>query len=297
MFRILIFLKSFYSWTIIPTLQDLRGLKYVEARLGGKFHPIPHLLSPGSHGRTYLHSIESLDDADSDLIFASSTPLGNLSVAMNHHDVSILDDIGWISIGPGSDLVSEFGAVDVVRDQIILGSTDDWFLTHWCATNTITKISTRLGVVAGFASTPKVFSTVSVSVGSIHTTASLIFEPIEYVLRGPTALFEEIYSSIGNSQISGIDRVFFGSCSRIIGHLPVIRFIHFTDSDNHEHIIKPYEYVRRISNTNDVCELLISDHRETAMGSDLLFNPLRLQGVHFRATSDHILLCGGQISH
>lgn len=54
----------------------------------------------------------------------------------------------------------------------------------------------------------------------------------------------------------------------------------------------PDDYTQPVDGEHDICDLLIAPARNAvAVHTAFKFNPLLLQGVNFRTTPDHILLC------
>ena len=175
-----------------------------------------------------------------------------------------------LGLGPNSDLVEQHNSVDFVRDQnggrLVLGSSEDTFITENCFENSYIRLgSTARAVVSPIGERNIFFG------GSVDHV-------LQVTLDDFVALFGTNFGS--HFDLGELRRI--ENCSAILNTLPDIS-LQFSDSGNI--VITPEDYTRMID--NDVCEFLVT----IAFAGEFVINPLLITGINMRITGEDMLIC------
>jgi hypothetical protein len=181
-----------------------------------------------------------------------------------------------LGLGPNSDLVEQHNSVDFVRDQnggrLVLGSSEDTFITENCFENSYI----RLG------------STARAVVSPIGERNIFFGGSVDHVLQVTLDDFVAIFGTYRDHFLFNYNRgdsITFANCAESLRTFPHIPLQFFYSGNM---FITPEEYTRMIG--DDVCELLFSILPRTHQG-EFGINPLLLPVINICSTWDVFLIC------
>jgi hypothetical protein len=216
----------------------------------------------------------------------------------------------WLAIGPGSELVTAYNSVDFVRSdtgtRLILGGSEESFLSQHCLPNTIVRIPT-ISRTLGPNQMDDWFA-----IGSAHATEmdpfNVIFEfnDKENLLEMGFANFGRLFAKAGLMRLFNVERI--NDVGRFVvpncdddnlRRFPNIRLSFFAVDENQNvggeagrFVLTPFDYItRRRDGTCWMSVVLTDVEQDERLSSPIIhLNPMLLPYINTRSTADGAIL-------
>ena len=212
----------------------------------------------------------------------------------------------WLAIGPASDLVTEYGSVDLIRSsngtRLILNGSESDFMSNHCQAGSLIRLPIITRVWGEYRGQVLHESN---ALGTIQTDGSQAmagmfeFSDLDFVFGFGFTPFFELFANVDPSllritTVSGAPAMIVPDCTdHVIGQFPSFTVV-FRNEQLEEVgrlVVTPSDYIFR--RNDGTCRIMIAlfDDRRNMGATTFHFNPVLIPRLNIRCTRGEILGC------